>query len=114
MLSAARLSAQNAMSDKSSSKDKSKDKKKKGKAGPSEDTAVPVTPVQPLFGVPIEDAARRSDAVFGAVPLPIRRAVEYLNDRGTLFVQHDWGFATSAILAPKATVNSRMLTTPSV
>jgi hypothetical protein len=73
------------MSDKSS-KDKSKDKKKKVKPGSTEENApVVTTPRSPLFGAPIEDAARRSDPILGAVPLPIKRAVEYLNERGMQF-----------------------------
>lgn len=36
----------------------------------------------PLFGAPIEEAAALSDPEHGAVPLPIKAAVLFLNERG--------------------------------
>lgn len=42
----------------------------------------PAENVLPLFGASIEEAAKRSDREHGAIPLPIKSAVEYLNQRG--------------------------------
>lgn len=41
-------------------------------------------PSNPIFGIPLEEAAKRSDADFGAVPLPIRKSVQWLNAHGML------------------------------
>lgn len=67
----------------SSKKDKDKkdkdDKKEDGKPSPRITQAA-----QPIFGIPLEEAARRTDEL-GAVPSPLRKAVEYLNKRGAVY-----------------------------
>lgn len=37
----------------------------------------------PIFGIPLSEAAKKSDREYEAVPSPIRKSVEWLNKYGT-------------------------------